>query len=57
MISRSIESVKKRIEQFVEFQNNPEGLCQMILKAREKYNKSELFRHVQEEISAELSAR
>ncbi|MHB1492443.1 MAG: UvrD-helicase domain-containing protein [Thermoplasmataceae archaeon] len=57
MISRSIESVKKRIEQFVEFQNNPEALCEMILKARERYNKSELFRHIQEEISAELSAR
>ena len=54
MIERAIEAVKKRIQMFVNIQNNPEMLYEMILKAKEKYTPSEIFKQVQREISLEL---
>ena len=54
MIERSIDAVKKRIQLFVNAQNNPEMLYEMILKAKEKYTPSEIFKEVQREISLEL---
>ena len=55
MIERAIEAVKKRIQLFVNIQNNPEMLYEMILKAKEKYTPSEIFKQVQKEISLELN--
>jgi hypothetical protein len=54
MIERAIDSIRERIELFVNVQKNPSTLYDMILKAKEKYTPTEIFKKVQEEISMEL---